>query len=49
MLREHYDSKINFREQSYEEEIENLVNMFNSDNAFTKKVLDTSVKQKVKA
>lgn len=48
MLREHYDTRISIREHSYEEEIENLVNMFNADATHSKKVLEMLMKQKIK-
>ena len=47
-LREHYDNKLAIREHSYEEEIEDLVNMFNSNADQTKKIIDSIMRQKIR-
>jgi hypothetical protein len=39
VLREHYENRISIREHSYEEEIEDLVNVFNSNAEQSKKTV----------
>ena len=48
MLRVHYDNRITIREHCYEEEIENLVNVFNTENEQNKKIIEFVFKQKHK-
>ena len=48
VLREHYDNRMAIREHCYEEEIEDLVNTFNSNADHTKKTLEMLLKQKIK-
>lgn len=48
VLREHYDSRMSIREHSYEEEIEDLINLFNSNSEQSKKVVEMLLRQKIK-
>lgn len=48
VLREHYDNRMSIREHCYEEEIEDLLNIFNSNADQSRKTVELIMKQKVK-
>ena len=48
VLREHYDNRMSIREHCYEQEIEDLLNIFNSNAVQSRKTVELIMKQKVK-
>jgi chromosome segregation ATPase len=48
VLRDHYDNRMSIREHCYEEEIEDLVNLFNANADQSRKTVEMILRQKIK-